>query len=135
MTDLARSYMLIALAWLLLGMVEGFWMGASNALEYRSVHISMVLQGFVNLAVYGAVYRLWPQLQAGRWARLQFWSTNIGTVLIVLGTLQQALTGSVVVVATGSALAIIGACTLVYPFATATAAAGSGARSEAAYGR
>ena len=97
MGTISRSYVLIALLWLVAGMAEGFWMGATNSLQYRDFHVAMLLPGFVTLAVYGAVYRLWPQLEAARLATLQFWLAVSGSLLIVLGTLQQVLTGSVVI--------------------------------------
>ncbi len=125
MGTISRSYVLIALLWLVAGMAEGFWMGATNSLEYRDFHVAMLLPGFVTLAVYGAVYRLWPQLEAARLATLQFWLAVSGSLLIVLGTLQQVLTGSVVIVALGSGNAIAGAALLLYLFAA------SGALSEA----
>ncbi len=125
MGTISRSYVLIALLWLVAGMAEGFWMGATNSLEYRDFHVAMLLPGFVTLAVYGAVYRLWPQLEAARLATLQFWLAVSGSLLIVLGTLQQVLTGSVVIVALGSGIAIAGAALLLYLFAA------SGALSEA----
>ncbi len=53
-------------------MAEGFWMGATNSLQYRDFHVAMLLPGFVTLAVYGAVSRLWPQLETARLATLQF---------------------------------------------------------------
>ena len=121
----SRSYVLIALLWLVAGMAGGFWMGATNSLEYRDFHVAMLLPGFVTLVVYGVVYRLWPQLEAARLATLQFWLAVSGSLLIVLGTLQQVLTGSVVIVALGSGIAIAGAALLLYLFAA------SGALSEA----
>ena len=65
------------------------------------------------------------QLEAARLATLQFWLAVSGSLLIVLGTLQQVFTGSVVVVALGSGIAIAGAALLLYLFAA------SGALSEA----
>jgi len=125
MGTISRSYVLIALLCLVAGMAEGFWMGATNSLQYRDFHVAMLLPRFVTLAVYGAVYRLWPQLEAARLATLQFWLAVSGSLLIVLGTLQQVLTGSVVIVALGSGIAIAGAALLLYLFAA------SGALSEA----
>jgi hypothetical protein len=119
MRSIARSYVLVALLWLVGGMIEGFWMGATNSLQYRDFHVAMLLPGFVTLAVYGAIYRLWPQLETAPLATVQFWLAVSGSLLIVLGTLQQALTGSVMIVAAGSGVAIAGAALLLYLFAAA----------------
>jgi cbb3-type cytochrome oxidase subunit 1 len=110
---------LLSLLWLVAGMIEGFWMGASGALQYRDLHVAMLLPGFVTLAIYGVLYRLWPQLHSSPLARLQFWLAVIGSALIVAGSLQLALTGSVIIVAIGSVIAVGGAALLTYLFATA----------------
>jgi cbb3-type cytochrome oxidase subunit 1 len=77
------------------------------------------------LAIYGVTYRLWPQLEAARLARLQFWLAALGVLLLILGTIQQVLTGSVVVVAIGAAVTIAGAGLLLYLFAMVTRRASS----------
>jgi hypothetical protein len=70
MINLARAYVLTALFWLVAGMGLGLWMGANeagitnvNSLMYRPVHVTITMLGFVLLAVYGFIYRLWPKLE------------------------------------------------------------------------
>jgi hypothetical protein len=59
MKNLGWTYFCVALSLLVIGMVEGFWMGATNALQYRNAHVGLLLPGFVTLSLYGVVYRLW----------------------------------------------------------------------------
>jgi hypothetical protein len=110
--------MLTALFWLLAGMALGLWMGATNALQYRPLHITMMMLGFVLLAIYGAIFRLWPQLEMARFATLQFWLSTMGAFLMTIGTLNQVLGGSIVIDGIGSALAFGGAIVLVFLFLT-----------------
>lgn len=114
--SLARSFLAIALTWLLLGMVQGTWMGATNALQYRDVHVAMLMPGFVVLSVYGFIYRLWPSMEAAPFARLQFWLAVVASATMVAGAAVMVLTGSVVLIAVGSVLSIIGAALLVFIF-------------------
>jgi hypothetical protein len=118
MRNLGRTYMLTALFWLLAGMALGLWMGATNALQYRPLHITMMMLGFVLLAIYGAIFRLWPQLEMARFATLQFWLSSMGAFLMTIGTLNQVLGGSIVIDGIGSALAFGGAIVLVFLFLT-----------------
>jgi hypothetical protein len=118
MRNLGRAYMLTALFWLLAGMALGLWMGATNALQYRPLHITMMMLGFVLLAIYGAILRLWPQLEMARFATLQFWLSTVGAFLMTIGTLNQVLGGSIVIDGIGSALAFGGAIVLVFLFLT-----------------
>lgn len=110
----------MALLLLLIGMVQGFWMGATNSLQYKDVHVALLMPGFVLMAVFGTVYRLWPRLEGARLATVQFFLSTGGAALMIAGTLQQALTGSVLIVAIGSAVAILGVALLTWLFFTAS---------------
>lgn len=125
MRNLARAYMLTALLWLVAGMGLGLWMGANEAgltevhsLLYRPVHITMIMLGFLLLAVYGVIYRLWPQLEKAPYAALQFWLSTIGGLLMVIGTYIQVLGGSIVIDGIGSVLVFCGAVLLAFLFMT-----------------
>lgn len=120
MTKAGRTYFLVALLLLLVGTVQGFWMGATNALQYKNLHVALLLPGFVTLSVYGALYRLWPELERARLARLQFILATLGVLVLVIGTIVQALSGSIVLDAIGAAIVIAGVALMLYLFATAT---------------
>jgi hypothetical protein len=116
MTNIDRNYLLVALAWLIVGTVFGFWMGAANALDYRVIHVAMLLPGFVTLAIYGFIYRLWPRLKTSTMAIAQFWIAVVSQLFIVIGTWQFNTNGSIVVVAPASLAAIIGALMISWMF-------------------
>jgi cbb3-type cytochrome oxidase subunit 1 len=118
MKDLGRTYFCVALSLLIIGMVQGFWMGATNALQYRDAHVGLLLPGFVTLSIYGAIYRLWPRLETSRLAKVQFWAATLGAPLLVLGSLPQVLASTILVVSIGASLAIAGAGLMFYLFAT-----------------
>jgi hypothetical protein len=64
MANVDRAYVTIGLAWLVLGMLLGFYMGATGDNKYLDVHVAILLGGFVVLTFYGVLYRLWPGLRA-----------------------------------------------------------------------
>ncbi len=118
MRNLSQNYMLVALLWLLTGTAVGLWMGATDALQYRPLHVTMMMLGFVLLAVYGVIYRLWAELERSRFAALQFWLSMVGVLLMNIGTYIQVRGGSIVVDGTGAVLVFCGAVLLAFLFVT-----------------
>jgi hypothetical protein len=116
MKNIDRNFLLVAFAWLIVGTVFGFWMGATNALQYQVVHVAMLLPGFVTLAIYGFIYRLWPSLKEGPMATAQFWLAVIGQLFVVVGTWHNLATGGVAIVAPASIIYIAAAVLMTWMF-------------------
>lgn len=123
MANVDRACVTIGLAWLVVGMLLGFYMGASGNNKYLDVHVAILLGGFVVLTFYGVLYRLWPALTKSSFATVQFWSAALGSLLIPIGAGLAANHMGIAVAATGSALAIAGAALMLWIFWTRTAAA------------
>ena len=118
MAKIDRLYIATALSLLVIGMVLGFYMGAAGDGTVRDTHVAILLPGFVTLAVYGVIYRLWPAMKESPLARVQFWSAASGAALMIVGAyLFQAGMG-VTVIAIGSALAILAAVLITILFWT-----------------
>jgi hypothetical protein len=113
MAQIDRAYVGLALALLIVGEALGFYMGMMNDMKWRSVHIVIVLVGFVTIALFGAMYRLWPAMKAGALATAQFWLTMIG---VIAGSVHQTTSGSVVILAISSAVMIVGTLLLGWIF-------------------
>jgi hypothetical protein len=111
-----RAFVAAGLGWLVTGMLLGFYMGARGDNTFLAVHVAMLMGGFVVLTLYGILYRLWPAMKESGLAKAQFWLAQISAFVIVAGTVQRALDGGVVLVAFGSALAIIGAAFMAWQF-------------------
>jgi len=118
MTRIDRSYVAVALALLLIGQFLGMYMGLTSDLKLRSVHITIVLIGFVTLALFGFMYRLWPAMKTGALAAAQFWLSVVGVLGIVVGTYQFVTTGGIAIVGPASVLLIIGTILLLWLFWT-----------------
>ena len=78
--------------------------------------IGIVLIGFVTLAIYGMLFRLWPAMKDGGLAKAQFWITAIGMAGLIAGSVMQTLDGSVAVLAASSAVVIVGTLMLAWLF-------------------
>ena len=109
MTHIDRAFVGVGLIWLVLGMVLGLFMGITANNQLLTVHITMVLSGFVVLAIYGFVYRLWPVLKESPLAKVQFWIAMIAVLGQVTGAYQFATSGGtqIAIIAVGSVLAIL----------------------------
>ena len=116
MAQIDRAYVALALVLLIVGEVLGFYMGMMTDNKWRGVHIVIVLVGFVTLAIFGVLFRLWPAMKQGVLATAQFWLTVIGLAGVIAGTMQQTLNGSIALLAAGSAVMIVGALLLAWLF-------------------
>jgi hypothetical protein len=111
-----RAYVAIALLWAVAGMLLGLYMGIVADNKLLTVHVAMMLSGFVTLAIYGAVYRLWPAMKKSPLAPAQFWITVIGSAGVIVGSYFLATSGSVPLAAIASVAMIVGAALMSWLF-------------------
>jgi hypothetical protein len=123
MDHIDRAYVVIALVLLLAGELLGFYMGIASDMKNRALHITLVLPGFVTLALFGVLFRLWPEMKRGPLAAAQFWLGVVGAAGLVAGTYQMAATGGIAIVAAGSAVTIAAVALLLWLFWTRSRAA------------
>ena len=116
MAQIDRAYVAIALALLVIGELLGFYMGMQNDMKWRTVHIIIVLVGFVTLGMFGALFRLWPAMKVGALASAQFYLTVIAAAGIIAGSILQVQSGSVVVLVISSAVMIVATVLLAWLF-------------------
>ena len=121
MVKIDRAFVTAGLLFLVLGMLLGFYMGASGDNKYLTVHVAILLGGFVVLTFYGVIYRLWPALKRGTLVRAQFWIALLGALTVAVGAALIANQMGVAVAAVGSAFAILGAVLMLWIFATRVA--------------
>ena len=114
--EIDRAYLVIALALAVIGMVLGLYMGIVSDLQLRQVHSTFMLPGFVTLAIYGFIYRLWPALKKAPLAQAQFWTASAGAAMLIVGSYFYAVSGSVPIAAIGSIVFIIAGAMLLWQF-------------------
>ena len=116
MEKVDRAYVTLGLVLLVVGMLLGFYMGASGNTKYLDVHVALLLGGFVVLMFYGCTYRLWPALKTAALVKAQFWSAALGALVIPVGAVMLVNQMGVAVAAAGSILAIVGAVLMLWMF-------------------
>jgi len=116
MFEIDRAYVAMALLWAVAGMLLGLYMGIAADNKLLTVHVAMLLSGFVTLAIYGMAYRLWPAMKKSPLALAQFWITAIGSAGVIVGSYFFATSGSVPLVAIASVTMIIGSALMSWLF-------------------
>ena len=86
------TYLVIGALWLVLGMVLGIVMGASENFLFMPLHAHINLVGFACHSIFGLAYRQWPAMKASGLALYQFWIFVISTPIMLIG-LAFTLTG------------------------------------------
>jgi hypothetical protein len=92
MKTLDSKYVVIGALWLLIGMILGIVMGATNSFQLMPLHAHINLVGFACHSIFGLVYRQWPAMKASGLAALQFWVFVLATPITLIG-LYFTLTG------------------------------------------
>jgi hypothetical protein len=116
MLEIDRVYVAVALLWAVVGMLLGLYMGIAADKKLLDMHVAMMLTGFVTLAIYGVLYRLWPALKKSPLARVQFWIAMLGAAGIIVGSYFYATSGSVPLVASASIIFIVSAALMAWMF-------------------
>ena len=92
--NVARNFILVGSAYLILGVILGMYMGGSGDHSLSILHAHINLLGFTLMAVFGVVYKVFPAMAASGLARLHFWAHTVGS-LVLLALLYLLLTGSI----------------------------------------
>lgn len=123
MAEIDRAFVGVSLGWLILGMVLGLYMGITASNQLLVVHVAMLMSGFVVLAIYGVIYRLWPGLKSSPLAKAQFWTAVIAVLGQVIGAYQFATSGGtdIAIIASSSVLAILAGVAMAWVFLTKSA--------------
>jgi cbb3-type cytochrome oxidase subunit 1 len=116
MLEIDRAFVAIALLWAVVGMLLGLYMGIAENQKLLTVHVAMMLSGFVTLALYGMLYRMWPAMKQSPLALAQFWISAIGTAGLIIGSYFLVTSGSVALAAISSVAMIIGAALMSWLF-------------------
>lgn len=85
MNRVDRYFLLLSAACLIAGVSLGIGMGIAHDFQFAPVHAHINLLGFVSLAVFGIVYKLYPELGRSRLAAAHLAVAAPSAVLFPLG--------------------------------------------------
>jgi cbb3-type cytochrome oxidase subunit 1 len=73
MAQIDIAFFVLASVCLVIGVCLGIYMGVNEDFQLVAVHTHVNLVGWVSLALFAVVYRLYPALAVSRLARIHFW--------------------------------------------------------------
>ena len=79
MKTIDHWFILMAIIYAILGMVLGLWMGINKDFSHTQLHAHFNLVGWASMALFGLIYRAYPDLASSRLSRLHFMLMAIGT--------------------------------------------------------
>lgn len=92
-SDAGVIWLKLAVLYLVVGVLMGTAMGATQNFTLRPVHAHVNLLGWATLALAGLIYTVFPEAGASRLARVHFWLLNISLPLMMVG-LAMVLLGN-----------------------------------------
>lgn len=99
-----------AVAFFVIGVALGTYMGAMQDFRFVHVHAHINLLGWVALGMIGLIYRLHPHLQQGWLAQAHYWLHTVGLVVFMgafaIGIMADAK--PVPFIATGATMVALG---------------------------
>jgi peptidoglycan/LPS O-acetylase OafA/YrhL len=120
MQRIDKNYIMIGLVWVLVGMIFGIWLGASNHMNFANSHAHINLLGFVVSSLFGIFYWAYPNMAKSKLAMWQFIIYEVGVAILVVGKVMIDNNGSNnPFLVAGSLITIIGTAMMLYLFATA----------------
>ena len=117
MKAIDTTYVAIGALWLVLGMVLGITMGATENFLFTPVHAHINLVGFACHSIFGMAYRQWPTMKASSLAPYQFWIFVAATPVTLIGLVFTLTGGPMAPTIIGSLGLVIGAalfCVLIW---------------------
>ncbi len=85
MNRIDLQFLLLATILLIIGVVMGIYMGATGEFQYSPVHAHINLVGWASLALFGLVYRAYPELATRKLARVHLLLSASSAVLLPVG--------------------------------------------------
>jgi hypothetical protein len=92
--SMSRGYLLVGVLYLVIGIVLGGYMSATNDHTLAPLHAHINLLGFAVMSIFGIVFRLIPAVGENGLAKAQFWLHQAGA-LVLLVMLFLLLNGSI----------------------------------------
>lgn len=85
MPRLDIKFLCLAAFLLMIGVGMGIYMGASHDFSFSPIHAHVNLIGWTSLALFGVTYRIYPELQQNKMARVHFALAAPAALLFPIG--------------------------------------------------
>jgi hypothetical protein len=82
--NVTRGFLVIGPLYLIIGIVIGFYMSATQDHTLAPAHAHINLLGFAVMMIFGLFYAVFPVAADTRLARVNFWLHQVGTAILVV---------------------------------------------------
>ncbi len=82
--SIATRFILTAALFGTIGFIMGISMGMSRDFSMTPVHGHLNLIGWLSMAVFGIVYKLYPPMAADSLAKIHYWLVTVGVVVMMV---------------------------------------------------
>jgi heme/copper-type cytochrome/quinol oxidase subunit 1 len=73
-----------AIAFMVIGVLLGIFMSATQKLELAPLHAHINLVGWASMGIFACLYKLFPALEESKLAPYHFWIYTVGFVLMMI---------------------------------------------------
>ena len=80
--SVSRWFLVIGPVYMIVNVIIGSYMGASDDHALLPAHAHINLMGFVLMMIFGLTYHIFAEAGAGRLARVHFWLHQAGTLVL-----------------------------------------------------
>ncbi|SES10817.1 cytochrome-c oxidase [Psychrobacillus sp. OK032] len=84
----------ISVVYFVIGVLLGLYMSMAHDYALTGVHVHVNLLGWASFALAGFIYHLFPSTSSNMYAKLHFWSANIGLPLMMIALTVLILNGA-----------------------------------------
>ncbi|TQR18509.1 cytochrome-c oxidase [Psychrobacillus soli] len=91
---MAIRFIKISVVYFVIGVLLGLYMSMAHDYALTGVHVHVNLLGWASFALAGFVYHLFPSTSSNMYAKLHFWSANIGLPLMMIALTVLILDGA-----------------------------------------
>jgi cbb3-type cytochrome oxidase subunit 1 len=104
MKNIDYWFIMMAIFYAILGMALGLMMGVLQDISHTPLHAHINLVGWASMALFGLIYRAYPEIASSPLARMHFILMSVGTPIMLAGIPLSHTGVTNVPVVTGSVL-------------------------------
>ena len=82
---LAEKFVKSAAVYIILGMILGIYMAATQDHSQMPTHAHLNLLGWVTMGLMGLIYKNWPAVAAAKFAKLTYWLAHVSVIGLTIG--------------------------------------------------
>jgi hypothetical protein len=105
--SIGKRFILVSILYAIAGMTLGIIMGMHKDFSLMHLHAHINLIGWVAMAIFGLIYKAFPQMAASKIGTVHFYLANIGAAIQLVGIYLVLTSGFEPAIIIGSMITVI----------------------------